>query len=92
MLNEYFWVEIVNTACYAMNRVLLRPILNKISYELIFDKKPIIGYYKIFSCKCFILNIKEQLGKFDKKPMKAFSWFIVKIKEVLDSTIEGLLL
>ncbi|KAL3534603.1 hypothetical protein ACH5RR_003064 [Cinchona calisaya] len=30
-------------------------------------KKPIISYFKVFSCKCFILKIKENLGKFDKK-------------------------
>ena len=50
-----------------MNRVLLKPILNKISYELIFDKKSIVGYFKVFGCKYFILNIKEYLRKFDKK-------------------------
>ena len=30
-------------------------------------KKSIVGYFKIFGCKCFILNIKEHLEKFDKK-------------------------
>ena len=66
-LPKYFWAEAINTACYTMNRVLLRPILNKTSYELMFDKKPVVGYFKVFGCKCFILNIKEHLGKFDKK-------------------------
>ena len=38
MLNEnnlpkYFWAEAVNTFCYVLNRVLLRPILNKTPYE-----------------------------------------------------------
>ena len=66
-LPKYFWAEAINTACYVMNRILLRPFLNKTSYELLFDKKPIVGYFKVFGCKCFILNIKENLGKFDKK-------------------------
>ena len=66
-LPKYFWAEAVNTSCYVMNRVLLRPILNKTPYELIFNKKPIVSYFKVFGCKCFILNIKENLGKFDKK-------------------------
>ena len=66
-MSKYFWTETVNTACYAMNRVRLRPILNKTSYELIFDKKSIVGYFKVFGYKCFILNIKEHLEKFDKK-------------------------
>ena len=39
MLNEnnllkYFWFEAVNTSCYVLNRILLRPILNKTPYEL----------------------------------------------------------
>ena len=72
MLNEktlpqYFWAEAVNTACYVLNRVLIRPSLDKTPYELWKNKKPNIGYFKVFGCKCFILNTKENLGKFDSK-------------------------
>lgn len=72
MLNEntlpkYFWAEAVNTACYVLNRVLIRPHLNKTPYELWKDRKPNISYFKIFRCKCFILNTKDNLGKFDPK-------------------------
>ena len=28
-LPKYFWVDFVNTSCYVMNRVLIRPILKK---------------------------------------------------------------
>ena len=39
MLNEnslpkYFWADVVNIACYVLNRVLIRPILKKTPYEL----------------------------------------------------------
>ena len=57
----------VNTTCYVIYRVLLKHILNKTSYEILFGKKVIVGYFKIFYCKSFILNIKEHLEKFDKK-------------------------
>ncbi|KAH9770027.1 Integrase catalytic domain-containing protein [Citrus sinensis] len=72
MLNEnslpkYFWAEAINTACYVLNRVLIRPYLNKTPYELWKDRKPNIGYLKVFLCKCFILNTKDNLGKFDPK-------------------------
>ncbi|KAH9672866.1 hypothetical protein KPL70_017899 [Citrus sinensis] len=72
MLNEnslpkYFWAEAVNTACYVLNRVLIRPNLNKTSYELWKYRKPNIGYFKVFGCKCFVLNTKDNLGKFDPK-------------------------
>ena len=33
-LPKYFWAEVVNTACYIMNRALIRPILKKTPYEL----------------------------------------------------------
>ena len=72
MLNEnalpkYVWAEAVNTACYVLNRVLVRPHLNKTPYELWKDRKPNIGYFKVFGCKCFILNTKDSLSKFDSK-------------------------
>ncbi|KAH9762390.1 hypothetical protein KPL70_000794 [Citrus sinensis] len=72
MLNEnsllkYFWAEAVNTACYVLNQVLIRPNLNKTPYELWKDRKPNIGYFKVFGCKCFVLNTKDNLGKFDPK-------------------------
>nr|CAN62159.1 hypothetical protein VITISV_041771 [Vitis vinifera] len=72
MLNEnnlpkYFWAEAVNTSCYVLNRILLRPILNKTPYELWKNKKPNISYFKVFRCKCFILNTKDNLEKFDAK-------------------------
>ncbi|KAH9780749.1 Integrase catalytic domain-containing protein [Citrus sinensis] len=72
MLNEnslpkYFWAEAVNTACYVLNRVLIRPNLNKTPYELWKDRKPNIGYFKVFGCKCFVWNTKDNLGKFDPK-------------------------
>lgn len=30
-------------------------------------RKPNISHFHAFGCKCFILNIKENLGKFDDK-------------------------
>ncbi|KAH9671985.1 Integrase catalytic domain-containing protein [Citrus sinensis] len=66
-LPKYFWAEAVNTACYVLNRVLIRPNLNKTPYELWKDRKPNIGYFKVFGCKCFVLNTKDNLGKFDSK-------------------------
>ena len=63
----YFWEEAVDMSCYIFNRVFKRPILNKTSYELWNNKKPKISYLRVFGCKCFILNTKDNLGKFDSK-------------------------
>ena len=66
-LPKYFWVETVNTICYVMNRVLVRLLLSKTPYELWNNKKSNVLYFKVFDYKCFILNEKDALGKFDTK-------------------------
>ncbi|KAL8093193.1 hypothetical protein AgCh_035182 [Apium graveolens] len=72
MLNEYhrpkyFWAEAMSTACHILNRVLLRPIKKKTPYELYFGKTPKLSYFRVFGSKCFRLNSKEYLKKFDSK-------------------------
>lgn len=72
MLNEYktsqrFWAEAMSTAAYILNRIILRPILLKTPYELYFGKKPRVDYFRTFGCKVYILNDKDQLGKFDAR-------------------------
>ena len=63
---KYFWADAVSTACYVLNRVLVRPILKLIPYELFKGRKPTISHLKIFGCKCFVLNNgKSNIGKFD---------------------------
>lgn len=54
--------------CYVLNRILIRPILNKTPYEFLKGRKPNLLYLNIFGCKCFILNNgKDNLEKFDTK-------------------------
>ena len=67
-LPSYFWAEVVSTACYVANRVLVRPQLKKTPYELLKERKPNITFFRAFGCKCYILvNGKEDLGKFDSR-------------------------
>nr|KYP55915.1 Retrovirus-related Pol polyprotein from transposon TNT 1-94 [Cajanus cajan] len=73
MLNEtklpkHFWADTINTTCHVLNKVLIRPILKKIPYEIYNGRKPKISYFRVFGCKCFVLNNgKEQHEKFDAK-------------------------
>jgi len=40
----------------------------KTRYELFKGRKPNISHFRVFGCKCFILNNgKNNLGKFDSK-------------------------
>ncbi|GKV15616.1 hypothetical protein SLEP1_g26391 [Rubroshorea leprosula] len=67
-LPKSFWAEAVATSCYLLNRVMVRPILNKTPYEIYKGRKPKISYFRAFGCKCFVLNNgKDSLGKFDSK-------------------------
>ena len=60
----------MNTACYTINKVYLRPSTTKTPYEIWKDKKLNLGYFHIFGCICYILNNREQLCKFQPKSDK----------------------
>ncbi|GKA20316.1 retrovirus-related pol polyprotein from transposon TNT 1-94 [Tanacetum coccineum] len=72
MLNEQslpqnFWCNTVDTSTYILNRILIRAILGKTPYELLRGRKPTLDYFRVFGSKCFILNNKDYLTKFDPK-------------------------
>ncbi|KAI3718573.1 hypothetical protein L6452_19450 [Arctium lappa] len=67
-----FWVEVVNTACYVQNRVLVVKSQGKTPYELFNKNKPFIGFFKPFGCPCTILSAKSHLGKFESKAEDGF--------------------
>ena len=69
-LPKYFWAEAVATTCYILNRILIRPLTDKTSYELLHSKKPKVSYFRIFGSKYFILNTKDNLDKFDPESDK----------------------
>jgi hypothetical protein len=77
MLDEYktpasFWAEAINTTCHAINRLYLHKYLNKIPNKIIAGKKPSVHYFKVFECKCFILNKKPKISKFASKVDEGF--------------------
>ncbi|GJZ06601.1 retrovirus-related pol polyprotein from transposon TNT 1-94 [Tanacetum coccineum] len=72
MLNEQslpqkFWCNAVDTSTYILNRILIRAILGKTPYKLLRGRKPTLDYFRVFGSKCFILNTKDYLTKFDPK-------------------------
>jgi transposase InsO family protein len=77
MLDEYktpdsFWAKAINTACHAANRLYLHKYLNKTPYEIITGKKPSVHYFRVFGCKCFILNKEPKASKFASKVDEGF--------------------
>ncbi|GJR15241.1 retrovirus-related pol polyprotein from transposon TNT 1-94 [Tanacetum coccineum] len=72
MLNEQslpqnFWCNTVDTSTYILNRILIRSILGKTPYELLKGRIPTLDYFRVFGSKCFILNTKYYLIKFEPK-------------------------
>ena len=69
MLDEYntpeaLWAEVINTACYASNRLFLQKFLGKTPYELLNGKKLDVSFFQVFGCKCYIYKKLQHLGKF----------------------------
>jgi hypothetical protein len=77
MLDEYktsdlFRCEAVNTTYHAINRLYLYKKLKKTSYELLTENKPKVSYFRVFRCKCFILNKRHKTSKFAPKVDEGF--------------------
>jgi hypothetical protein len=77
MLDEYktpdlFWCDAINTTCHAINRLYLHKKLKKTSYELLTGNKPKVSYFRVYGCKCFILNKKPKTSKFAPKVDEGF--------------------
>ncbi|GJU20095.1 putative ribonuclease H-like domain-containing protein [Tanacetum coccineum] len=67
-----FWAEVVNTACYVQNRVLVVKPHNKTPYELFHGRTPTLSFMRPFRCPVTILNTIDHLGKFDGKADEGF--------------------
>ena len=62
-----YWAETVNTTCYTQNRSILHRGFNKTPYELANGIVPNIKHLHVFGNRCFVLNERANLGKFDSK-------------------------
>nr|GEV96075.1 putative ribonuclease H-like domain-containing protein [Tanacetum cinerariifolium] len=60
--NNMYNAEVVNTACYVQNRVLVTKPHNKTLYELLLGRTPSIGFMRPFGCPVTILNTLDPLG------------------------------
>ena len=65
-----FWAEAISTACHYSNSLDLRKLLNKTFYEILNDKKPDVGYFRVFGCKCFYKIKGLRLTKFQPKALE----------------------
>nr|XP_011459700.1 PREDICTED: uncharacterized protein LOC105350050 [Fragaria vesca subsp. vesca] len=66
-LSQKFWAEAINTACYTINRVMLRPGTENTPYELWKGKKPNVSHFHVFGNPCYIFKDRQYLGKFETR-------------------------
>ena len=57
----------MNTSCHIGNKINFRAGTKKTTYEIWNEKKPKVKYFRVFGSKCYILNDRENLRKFDVK-------------------------
>ncbi|KAJ9544590.1 hypothetical protein OSB04_024297 [Centaurea solstitialis] len=62
-----FWAEAVSTACFTQNRTIITKRFKKTPYHIINQRVPNVKFFHVFGCRCYILNNRDNLGKFDKK-------------------------
>nr|GEU45138.1 hypothetical protein [Tanacetum cinerariifolium] len=67
-----FWAEVVNTACYVLNRALVTKSHNKTPYELLNGRTPRLDFMRPFGCLVTILNTLDPLEKFEGKADERF--------------------
>ncbi|GKB81580.1 putative ribonuclease H-like domain-containing protein, partial [Tanacetum coccineum] len=67
-----FWAEVINTACYVQNKVLVVKPYNKTPYELFHGRTPTLSFMRPLGCPVTILNTIDHLGKFNGKADEGF--------------------
>nr|GEV33414.1 hypothetical protein [Tanacetum cinerariifolium] len=66
-LPSFLWAEAIATACFTQNRLIIYKRFDKTPYELINKRKPNIKFFRVFGCRCYLLNDYEDVGKLKAK-------------------------
>nr|GEV10432.1 hypothetical protein [Tanacetum cinerariifolium] len=66
-LPSFLWAEANVTACFIQNRSIIHKHFDKTPYELINKRKPNIKFFRVFGCRCYLLNDYEDVGKLKAK-------------------------
>ena len=66
-LGQEFWVEVVETTCYLIKRLLSTTLEDKTPQEVWTGKKPSLSHLKVFGCDAYVHVPKEKRTKFDSK-------------------------
>nr|GEY19418.1 retrovirus-related Pol polyprotein from transposon TNT 1-94 [Tanacetum cinerariifolium] len=63
----FLWDEAIATACFTQNRSIIHKHFDKTPYELMNKRKPNIKFFRVFGCRCYLLNDYDDVGKLKEK-------------------------
>nr|GEX78361.1 retrovirus-related Pol polyprotein from transposon TNT 1-94 [Tanacetum cinerariifolium] len=66
-LSLFFWAEAIATACFTRNRLIIHKRFDKTPYEFMNKRKPNIKFFRVFECRCYLLNDYEDVEKLKAK-------------------------
>nr|GEV45494.1 retrovirus-related Pol polyprotein from transposon TNT 1-94 [Tanacetum cinerariifolium] len=66
-LPSFLWVEAIATTCFTQNHSIIHKRFDKTPYELINKRKLNIKFFRVFGCRCYLLNDYEDVGKLKEK-------------------------
>eukprot|EP00253_Pinus_taeda_P033454 PITA_33454 len=66
-LGQEFWAEVVETACYLVNRSPLSVLEDKTPQEAWIGKKTSLSHMRVFGCDAYVHVPKEKSTKLDSK-------------------------
>eukprot|EP00253_Pinus_taeda_P007554 PITA_07554 len=69
-LGHEFWVEVVETACYLVNRSPSSTLEDKTPREVWTSKKPFLSHLRVFECDAYVHVPKGKRTKLDSKSEK----------------------
>nr|GEV24386.1 hypothetical protein [Tanacetum cinerariifolium] len=59
----FLWAEAIATSCFTQNRLIIHKRFDKTPYELMNKRKLNIKFFRMFGCRCYLLNDYEDVRK-----------------------------
>nr|GEV42820.1 retrovirus-related Pol polyprotein from transposon TNT 1-94 [Tanacetum cinerariifolium] len=66
-LSSFLSAEAIAIPCFTQNRLIIHKRFYKTPYELMNKRKPNIKFFRVFGCRCYLLNVYEDVGKLKEK-------------------------
>nr|GFB66383.1 retrovirus-related Pol polyprotein from transposon TNT 1-94 [Tanacetum cinerariifolium] len=57
-LPSFLWAEAIATACFTQNCSIIHKRFDKTPYEFMNKRKSNIKYFRVFGCRCYLLNFE----------------------------------